>query len=185
MHESLDEFIKKNRNDFDSGFPSPDLWNRIAARSPEIRKGEKRLNIYLLGRVAAAALVLVVVSFGWQLFFAKSHINKDYRAEYSPMDEEIKEASVYYELEIERKKQMVFELTSNQPAIREGVEIDMAGLDVVLNQLKSDLKDNVANEDVLAAMIQNYRLKLEILEQILSYVEHKDKNDENIEFHEL
>lgn len=47
-------------------------------------------------------------------------------------------------------------------------------MDEVLLQLKNDLNDDVANAEVLAAMIQNYRLKLEILEQTLQFIEQEE-----------
>jgi hypothetical protein len=186
MHDSLGKFLEENKAAFDSHVPSPELWDRIAAQSPEIKKATKKQTMFVFGRIAAAAVVVLVLAFGWQLYFAKSPVTDEFAAQYAPLDEEVKEAAMYYEVEIERKSQQVFELTSNQPAIREGVEMDMAELDEVLNQLKNDLKDNVSNAEVLAAMIQNYRLKLDILEQILEYVEQKDDNtNENIVIHEL
>lgn len=185
MSESLERFIEHNRDAFDAYSPSADLWDRIAEKSPEVKKDRRRQTVFVLSRTAAAAVVVLVATLSWQLFFSKSPVNDEFAAQYSPLDEEVKEAAMYYETEIERKKEMVFNLTASQPAIREGVEMDMAGLDEVLQQLKNDLKDNVANADVLAAMIQNYRLKLDILEQILSYVEENESNQENTELHEL
>ena len=45
--------------------------------------------------------------------------------------------------------------------------MELVDLDQVYNDLKEDLKDNAANEEVIEAMIQNYRLKLDILEEML------------------
>lgn len=185
MHESLERFIEQNRQAFDTQHPSPDLWNKIAKNSPEIKNAGKWQAVFVFGRIAVAVVIILVASLGWQLFFAKSQVQDEYTAQFSPLDEDVKEAAMYYEVEIERKSQRVFELTSNQPAIMQGVEMDMAELDEVLHQLKNDLKDNVSNAEVLTAMIQNYRLKLDILEQILSFVEEKDANNENIVLHEL
>lgn len=178
MHEPLDRFIEQNREAFDSQYPTPGLWDRIAEQSPEIQKA-RRIQIYWsVKRIAVAVVLLFGVTAAVQLFFSKAPVDPLYGDAYSPLDEEIREAVVYYEVEIEQKKQMVIELTSGEPAIQEGMEIDLAQLDEVLNQLKNDLQDNVANRDVLAAMIQNYRLKLEILEQILSYVDNSEPNPE-------
>jgi Ni,Fe-hydrogenase III component G len=51
-------------------------------------------------------------------------------------------------------------------------------LDNIFKELKHDLKDNAANEEVLQAMIQNYRIKLEILTEILEQL-NKSKNKKN------
>jgi UDP-3-O-[3-hydroxymyristoyl] glucosamine N-acyltransferase len=48
-------------------------------------------------------------------------------------------------------------------------------------ELKNDLHDNANNEEVIVAMIQNYRIKLEILKDILQQLkstEEKKNNDE-------
>lgn len=185
MHQSLERFIEQNREAFDSHFPSPDLWNRIAEKSPEVKLAVRRQPVLFFKRIAAAVVILITVSIGWQMFFAKSPIKDEHMAQFTPLDQEVKEAAFFYEQEIQRKSNEVFELTSNQPEIREGVEMDLAELDEVLVQLKNDLKDNVDNAEVLAAMIQNYRLKLDILEQILSFVEQKEANNENIVLYEL
>jgi hypothetical protein len=68
--------------------------------------------------------------------------------------------------------------------VREGIEQDLAGLDSALVQLKRDLKDNISNAEVIEAMIQNYRLKLAILEEVLGYIE-PAKNTQKSETHEL
>ena len=43
-------------------------------------------------------------------------------------------------------------------------------LDSVYISLKSDLKDNIANHEVIEAMIQNYRLRISILEESYNFV---------------
>ena len=55
---------------------------------------------------------------------------------------------------------------------------DMVELDKVFEELKNDLKDNSDNEEVIEAMIQNYRFKLQMLEEILLQL-NKSKNSEN------
>lgn len=174
MKQRLQDFIDQNREAFDADLPAPELWNKIAAHSPNVRKGRRLSLAVAIQRIAAAAVLLLLVASGlhWVLSERNSHVNRNgemHRAQF-----EIQEASRFYELQIADKKQRVFELTTNDPTIRHGIEIDMADLDEVLLQLKHDLKDDVANAEVLAAMIQNYRLKLEILEQTLQFIEQEE-----------
>ena len=42
-----------------------------------------------------------------------------------------------------------------------------------------DLKDNIANNEVVEAMIQNYILKIDILEDLLKYMDETSKNNED------
>ena len=52
----------------------------------------------------------------------------------------------------------------------------------MFNELKIDLKDDAANEEVIEAMIQNYRIKLQILEEILTQL--KNADEQNTDDHE-
>ena len=45
--------------------------------------------------------------------------------------------------------------------------MDLSELDSIYSSLKKDLRENIDNEQVLEAMIQNYRMKLKILEDLL------------------
>ena len=47
---------------------------------------------------------------------------------------------------------------------------DLNQLDSLYTELKSDLRDNIANQEVIDAMIQNYRLRISILEELLSEI---------------
>ena len=53
----------------------------------------------------------------------------------------------------------------------------MLELDSTYAQLKLDLKDNVANEQIIEAMIQNYRIKLQILEKMLDHLKAMKNNN--------
>ena len=71
---------------------------------------------------------------------------------------------------------------ANCPALAEELNYDMTELDSVYTDLKKDLKDNMANQEVVEAIIENYRLKIRILEELLSEIKpHEDeclsKND--------
>jgi predicted CopG family antitoxin len=63
---------------------------------------------------------------------------------------------------------------------------DMEELDEVYLELKKDLKDNVSNPEVIEAMVLNYRVKLEILEDLLNQLNEKENQDyENEESYSL
>jgi hypothetical protein len=102
----------------------------------------------------------------------------------TPMVRELIEAEAYYTSLINMKKEEVFRLTSNSPDIQLEINTEMVELDKVFEELKEDLKDNAANEEVIEAMIQNYRVKLDILEEMLFRLKQSNEsqntgNDEN------
>ena len=48
---------------------------------------------------------------------------------------------------------------------------DLSELDSIYGALQQDLRDNIANDEIVEAMIQNYILKIEILEDLLDYLD--------------
>ena len=85
----------------------------------------------------------------------------------SPIVKELIEAEAYYTSQINMRKEEVFRLTVNAPDVQKEINTELVEMDKVFEVLKEDLKDNADNEEVIEAMIQNYRLKLDILEEML------------------
>lgn len=167
MNDPFKHIIDQDREAFDTQMPPADMWARIEAAQD---KPARILRFTpALRAVAAIVVVALVATIGWKILQ-----NRQVAApsmELSAIDTEVMEAANFYENQITQKQQQVFQLTSHQPVVRQGVEQDMAELDKALTELKLDLKDNIANAEVLDAMIQTYRMKLDILEQILSYLQ--------------
>ena len=70
------------------------------------------------------------------------------------------EAEYYYSSMIEQRRAEFIQLSGNDAPLRKEINIELSELDKIYRELKEDLKDNADNEEVVAAMIQNYRLKL-------------------------
>jgi hypothetical protein len=79
---------------------------------------------------------------------------------------ELKEAESYYSKLVTFKLEEMKPFLMNNPGIRKEVNVDLMELDSIYSSLKNDLKDNIANDQIIEAMIQNYRLKLRILEEL-------------------
>lgn len=93
---------------------------------------------------------------------------------------EFEKLNAYYASRIEQKKKEIFIFTASNPKIEKDVTIEFEQLDSAYKALRNDLKDNVDNSEVVSAMIQNYRIRLEILENILEQLkkinDHEKKN---------
>ena len=75
--------------------------------------------------------------------------------------------------------------TSNNPEIDKQLNYDLKELDNIYSQLKKDLKDNISNQEVIEALVQNYRLKLQVLEDILSKFKDFDNDTDKDKKHEI
>ena len=178
--DKLEKFINENRDDFDDLVPDPAIWDKIQKREPET-VSVNWTNIL----IRVAAVVVIFVS-GYIFIDYLTHDDQSQvlvnEEQIDPNDagmvEELMEAEYYYTSQIEERKEEFYCLTANNTGLRDDINLEMVELDQVFKNLKEDLKDNADNEEVVFAMIQNYRLKLEILEEILSQLRAAEKNND-------
>ena len=76
-------------------------------------------------------------------------------------------------------------LLTGQPELSRELDSDMAQIDSICVDIRKDLKDNVANQEVIEALIQNYRIKLQILEDMLVMLKQNENKQEKPGSHEL
>jgi len=99
---------------------------------------------------------------------------------------EIQETEQYYSQMVTQRYDELKPFLMENPGALRMLTDDMEELDEVYLDLKEDLKDNVSNPEVIEAMILNYRVKLEILEDLLNQLKEKENQDyENDESYSL
>ena len=166
--DKLEKYILDHRGQFDDQEPDPALWEKIDTRKAPVI----RINWKSISWKAAAVVAIFVSSYYFHDYMASRNqssrglMSKKSEAN-SPIVRELIEAEAYYTSQIDMKKEEVFRLTASNPEVRHEINNEMGDLDRVFTELKEDLKDNADNEEVIEAMIQNYRLKLDILEEML------------------
>lgn len=162
----LKNFIDVNRESFEVyDYPHED-WQAISDKLDQAEKRAKSVVIPLkyVWRSAAVFLILIGVA------FYTSWVNWKNQSQDMMMSAELQEAEYYYGELIATKVAHISELDQNA---EEEVFRNMAALDLAFNELKTDLKDNADNEEVIHAMIDNYKIKLQILEQIIAQLEER------------
>jgi hypothetical protein len=180
MKDRLEQFISDNREQFDLVEPDERLWRGIESN---IRQ-KKSYRIGWKGILWRAAAVLII--------FAASFTLTEYlhqrRATVSEKEDriireipELQEAEMYYTSLLDDKIRQIEPLLSEHPELGETLEQDLSELDSIYEELQKDLRDNIANDEVVEAMIQNYILKIEILEDLLKYMEETSKNEDEDE----
>jgi hypothetical protein len=176
--DKLEKFIIDNRDGFDEFTPAPGLFNGIETRKPRI----VTMNWNSVMWKAAAVIGIFVGSWLIHDWVNRSSDNAQIAAteqqdESSEIVKMLIEAEAFYTSQIDTKKEEFYQLTTDQPEIKNEIDYELVELDTVYAQLKQDLKDNADNEEVIEAMIQNYRIKLDILESVLAQLQ-KAKNEE-------
>jgi hypothetical protein len=166
--DKLEKYILDHREEFDDLEPDPAVWEKVDTRKAPVI----RINWRSAAWKVAAGVAIFIASYFFHDYMASrnqspstmiGHLGEDA----SPIARELIEAEAYYSAQIDLKKDEVFRLTASNPEIRHEIDREMVDLDRVFTELKEDLNDNADNQEVLEAMIQNYRLKLDILEEML------------------
>jgi hypothetical protein len=176
MKDRLEEFVRGQRQEFDTYEPDSALWEKIEKK---LNKGRRVKLPYYLSRAAAVAAIFALSFLVQQYFYARR--NK------MPEIPELKEAEMYYSGLIDARLQEIKPKLAEYPEIEQEMESDLSELDSVYSSLKNDLKDNVANQEVIEAMIENYRMRIDILEEMLHFLDktNNENNNENIPDYEL
>jgi hypothetical protein len=179
MKDRLEQFIEDNRDSFDTFSTTQEekVWGKIA----EGRKAIQRRKVILRYFSRAAAVFLIFsLSYFFHDFVYK---NKEARNSGNKMNDiykqipELKEAEAYYTSLVSLKMEEVKPFLAKNPQIRKDISMDLSELDSVYTSLRSDLKDNIANDQIIEAMIQNYRLKLRILEELQAEIKQEKNTD--------
>lgn len=184
MSERFDKYVKQHRDDFDFLEPDAASWGKIENR---LGRKSKTRNMSLVWK-AAAILVIFGFSFWAQMqmeetpkVVTRNNFNSTNEIAQSPETEEktirakqsnamflpeFAETEKFYSRKVNTTMKELKVYLVKYPDVANDMKKDIAELDSVYKSLKLDLGDNVAQEEILSAMIQNYRMKLQILEDI-------------------
>jgi hypothetical protein len=181
--DRLEQFIAENRDQFDISDPGDRVWNSINGR---IRKGLRLPSFKTIIKWAAVIIITFGASFLLQEILHRDNMltNRKDKKELNVEIPELQEAEIYYTNMVDEKILEIQPLLKDQPELGYALKSDLAELDSIYTELQKDLKDNIANDKVVEAMIQNYRLKLQILEDFKEHLQgnSNDENDENNEY---
>lgn len=174
--DKLEEHIRQNRGALDRYSPQAGLWKRIRK---EIKK-EKSMKRQWIG---IAAMIIVILGTAIVLFrpvyrWSDSNSRKNNNERLSLLDPQLKETETYYNSLVNSLYKEATPLLTNNPEIKKELNTDLSHLDSICVDIKKDLKDNIANQDVVEALIQNYRIKIRILEDMLEILKANENNPE-------
>ena len=179
MKDNLEEYIKNNRESFDLHEPSPDIWNKISNSADK-----KKYSKYTWLSIAASILIIISVSTFYYTFNNQTTTNTlsaSIDSTQYGLPTEIQEAEVFYTTLINKKMTELGSIENSDSELMNDVNSDFSQLDSIYIDLKKELNSNVANEELIGAMIQNYRTKLSILEDLLTTIQSKNiaQNENN------
>ena len=164
--KKLEDFIRDNRDDFDSELPSPELWNRI-----ESKLGKKEMGKYKFLKIASAvAAVLVLALIGTYLLKPADDHYRKYANVSDPEIKNLLETEAFYAKEVSTKIDEIQKCYKIYPDLKMDIENDLNEPDQMYRDLEKDLDDNLYNKEVIEAMIQNNRFRLEMVDRVLNQI---------------
>jgi len=183
--DPLESFIQTNRSAFDQALPEHDLWNKIESELPSdtsVKSNDLKVvhhrssTVWRVLQYAAAVAAIVFVSVVGTI----QYMSKDESQGISETTiNEINELTDYYNFEVKRKLQ---QLAVFEPITE--VDAELANIDKIIADLKVELEEvEKGNEEkVINAMIDNFQLKILILERILDGKKSQFNNSETKEY---
>lgn len=177
MKDKLEKFIQENREEFEILEPGNGIWEKIEKNI----QPHKTISWRKVMWRAAAVIIIFIASYMVHDFIDGRKVriaDRKNKNDKELMIPEIREAEVYYSNLINEKLKEIKPMLADNPVIEQEISTDLKQLDSNYVALKNDLKDNIANQEVIEAMIQNYRLRLSILEDVLSQLK-PEENDKN------
>ncbi len=175
----LEKFIETNRADFDTEIPHLKLWAAIDNQINPLKEYKVVRMSWM--RQAAAAIALLIVGAGLGIFFnEKAEVKALSQATYE-IAPDLKEAESYYTKKVEVK---FSELVSYNPD--PSVITDLKQIDEVQKELKKELENApaTAREEIVRRMIENYQIKLGILERVLNHIEEHRTDNQKVQQNE-
>jgi len=169
--DKLEQFIKENTEAFDSMEPPTMVWEAIEKGLPKSKKAKVSQLWAYSWKVAAAVLIFTSA---WLLNDytdykkAQPKTASAQAVDSSPVLNELMDAEAYYTSQISNKQMELATYAKLHPEIIEDLKKEFEAMDKDKNQLKKDLAESNANEKVIEAIILSYRVKIEILDQMLT-----------------
>jgi hypothetical protein len=169
--DKLEQFVRENAEGFSYLEPPVMAWDDIEKELPAPRQTTIRQLWSYAWKVAAAILIFASA---WMLNdYAdqkKTSGNHSTNTETASSQElsELSDAEAYYTSQISSKQAELAQYARQHPEIIEDLKKEFTEMDKSKAELKKDLAESNADEKVIEAIILSYRVKLEILDQMLT-----------------
>ena len=179
--DKLEEYIRKNREELDR-YNAPANIRRKIRKDLMVKKSMTRRWLSIAAMIIVilgTAIVLLKPAYRW------SDQNSASNESMFAQNPQLKETEIYYNQLVKSLYNEAAPLLTKNPEIKKELNSDLSQLDSICADLKKDLKDNISNQDVVEALIQNYRIKINILEDMLAVLKETNNNPEKKKSHEL
>ncbi len=167
--DKLKSFIQKNTEGFHSEKPKSDLWNKISDQLPSVEPEVKMIPVRRVWKMAiSVAAVFAAAVFAFQLSDNSPQLAE--KSSESTDFSNVHQLETYYASQVNDR---IERLKAYQ--VDEELMSEIAYLKEEFDLLKNEADKGVNTEDILDSMIDNYRMRVSILEDIMREVQQKSE----------
>jgi hypothetical protein len=157
--DNLEKYIRENRKKLDKYSPHSSVRSAIFASSSRGRR------IILASSMIRAASVALIAGLAiYMAYYSGARHSSSLSARMNP---ELRETEQYYEVLMNSVFSRVNLIFANYPGLENEVRADIGELEKIGRELRDDLRENIANKEVVEALIRNYRLRIQLLEDLV------------------
>lgn len=164
MKDQLEDFIRQNREAFDTREPSEKNWDRVAGR---LFGGRSLWNSVSLWRAAAILLIGVCV------YLAVPKIQD--RKEKAMVLSEFKDIETFYISQIANKVEQIEDYRGDEEGLN-GFTQDFEQLEAMYQVLKEEMKAH-PSQKVKDALVLNLLVRIDLLNQQLHKIEQDEESE--------
>ena len=168
MNDPLKEYIRKNREAFDTRLPSDKVWKSIDSALPEMKQ-RSLWNSLTVWRVAAILFLSLSV-----YLFSTRPISGVKKSEVVKLQNEFTDQELFYNDQIAEKVAFIDDFTDSDE--QEQFTQDFKKLDAMYQVLREEMKAKPSVK-VRDALILNMLVRIDLLNQQIKRLEDADKTD--------
>lgn len=173
----LEKYIIENREKFSPDEPSEGHFDRFSKKLKQQSKPVRRLRFRHAIQIAAS--VAIILSSG--VVIIKSSKGKNKMAVHE-VPEQFMETNSYYVSQVNARYEQIEAISFTEEEEKEMLLKELSEMDEYYQQLLLDLNANPGDERVVSALIKHYRLKMQVMDQIIEQLnqfnQSKSESDE-------
>lgn len=172
----LDDHIRKNLEHFNNEEPLQGHFDRFDAKLSQLgKRKDNQIHMYLL-KIAAAVVIGLVISYAAIREF--NWLNRTTAFTISAVAyPELNEAEKFYTSQLSLYYNKIQDMGFNNDQMeKKRVMEELTEMDIQVRAMKQDLRQNPDDERIVNAIINFYRVKIELMDMIIARTQQSNSN---------
>ena len=173
--DNLEQFIRDNREEFDTKVPSLKIWAELDKQLPQPQQKPQAKRISIRRFLSIAAAVTLLIGFGVGIGFSLSPSPEESAVTLSDLSPEYAEVEQYYSTQVNNQLARLASYKATNPDL----QADLAELDQWMQDLQKELSivPKSKEEAVVNDIIDLYKTKVAILEKLLDSIQSSNQKN--------